>query len=320
MQEKEEIELKEEGTAAGTSAPAVSIKPAEKKETKKSRSFGNKMFDFMVWPAVQWLGVWGLSFLIANRAQSGNGKLNKWFTAFENWLKPRLSVMDKPTAKQIWGSETNSQKWATDTALFTALWMGGHVSVPIIKFFEDRRQHISSWFDKAFHKIPVDADAIRTEPKQTWTSVIKGRLSVSAMNYATFIGLGPGRSQKVQDVIGGKATDLFMKIRPQANREKVRTLANLAVFDLLFTALGAAVHYSTSRIFARKGEARKHNLIAGDSIAEPETQEADTKQQGIPKVREELKSRKPAQNQKEGWATGEEAKRLNESTNIGLRT
>lgn len=317
MQEQNDID---KGAKDEPAADIAAVTPPTPKEyVKKNRSFGNKMFDWVIWPAVQWVGVWGLSLLIANRAQSGSGLLNKWFNQLEGWLKPRLTSLDSPAAQKIWGKDTSSQQWAKGTALFTALWMGGNASLPIIKYFEDRRQRISSWFDRKFNKVAKDENTIKEEPKQTWASVTKGRLSVSLLNYATFIGLGPGRSQKVQDAIGNKATDAYMKLRPHADRERVSTLANLAVFDLLFTALGAAVHYSTSRLFARHDATHKHNIIAGDSVIVPEPAEAEAEQQEKPKAREELKGKKPEQKQKEGWIAGEEAKKQAEAVNVNLR-
>jgi len=302
MQERQDIEK-----STGEQAPETLA------DKKKSRTFGNKVFDWAVWPPIQWIGVWGLALLVGNSAQNGSGVLNKWFNASVNWLKPKFQLFDKPFAKKIWGSGSGSKEWASATTLLTALWMGSNSFLPVTKYFEDRRGAISSWFDKAFHKPPQNSDTMQKEPKQTWSSLIKGRLSGTVFGYLAFIALGPGRAIKVQNALGDKAANIFMKWRPHADRGKVNKWANLAIFDLLFTCLAAAVHYFTSRTFARKSAnnitAAENTVIVADNV------ELDSESQGKPMANKELRSKKAEQKQHVNWVSGEEIRRYAETAN-----
>ncbi len=279
---------------------------------KKVRSFGNKAFDWAVWPAVQWIGVWGLSLFLANKAQNGSGILNKWYKSAVDWLTPKFHMFNSPLAKKIWGKDTGAKQWAGATTLFTALFMGGNLSLPVIKFMENRRDSISAWFDRVFHKTPEDPDKIKQEPKQTWGSVIKGRLSSAFLGYSVFFALGPGKAAKVQDMVGGAATNAFMKIRPQANRNSVNKWANLAVFDLFFTAIAASFHYVMSRLFARSNDNKKK---AGQKeCPEPVTPSSFERGENIARYSEKegLKRKTPQPRPQEGWARGEETRKNTE--------
>ncbi|MEI7668767.1 MAG: hypothetical protein WCJ33_01635, partial [Pseudomonadota bacterium] len=77
---------------------------------EKQRSFGNKMFDGVFYPLVQWVGVWGASIVIGNAAQNGNGLLNRMFNASVDSLTNKLGGFAEISQK-LW-NKGSAKDWA----------------------------------------------------------------------------------------------------------------------------------------------------------------------------------------------------------------
>ncbi|MEI7670069.1 MAG: hypothetical protein WCJ33_08310, partial [Pseudomonadota bacterium] len=163
--------------------------------------------------------------------------------------------------------------------LITALGAGGTLLLPITKWLEDRREKISAFFDKIAGK---EVKEITPEAEQTWESLGKGRLVSWGTVYAIFIALGPNIVDFVQKKVGGFATNIFTSIFKNSDKEKVGKWADLAVFDLLFTAVSASITY----IFSRK--VAEHNMNKKESENKVQTDIVVTKSPETNIISEEL--------------------------------
>jgi|GEM_PF-1047341 len=226
---------------------------------QKKRTFGNKVFDLLIWAPLQWVGVWGLSLFFANEAQNGGRTLQKASDASIKFLTEKLEKPVSSKFVQTFWKDTTAKQWASGTVLITALSLGGSLILPVTKWFEDRRHKISAYIDKAFDKGQENPDNITPEPKQTWTSIGIGRAISMTMTYSIFAFFGPKRIDSVQNKVGEFTANQYMKLRPSADKTKVLNWCNLAVFDLLFTALTGTVTYLSSRVFAKSNEEEKPN-------------------------------------------------------------
>jgi len=235
-------------------------------DKKKVRSFGNKAFDWAVWSSL-YLSIWAFSLAFANKAQNGSGTLNKWFRLAQDKLEPKLKgFANSKVSSKLWGS--SEKEWAGAAVLFAALSLGGTFFLPIIKYFEDRRQKIAAKIERIFGKNSDNPDNFKKEPKQTWGSIVKGRIAVIFIAFTTFVVAGPQRIGNLQDVVGGWATDAYIKTVKNANKDDVRKWANVAVFDILLTAIGAGVHYAISRVIAIRKTEKAEVALANAIIAE----------------------------------------------------
>jgi len=241
----------------------------DKHTPKLARSSGNIKLDMALWGGIQGVGIWLFSLVVADWAQSGKGFLNKGFEAGRTWLTPRLGKFaENKTSQKIWGS--SKEQWASSIVLTLALSLGGTILLPVTKYFEDRRTQIATWIDKKLGHDDIDPSQIRPEPKQTWGSMIKGRLMSLGLGYAIFAALGPRRAGNVQNAVGDVATNAILKVRPNANSQTIRKWSDLAVFDLILTTLTAGTAYVGSRFSASKHMEQK------SSVAEAVSQSAAT--------------------------------------------
>lgn len=203
--------------------------------------------------------------------------------------------------------------------MIAALSTGGYLSLPFIKFFEDRRLKISTWIDKKLGKTPVEELSAKPEPKQTWGSIIKGRLTAVALDYIAFAFVGPRHMNKVQDAVGGTATNLYMKVAPDADRVKVRKWADLAVLDLFFTAVVTGFHFFASRFYAKGKELEKaYKIVEAEEAVKKAEKKAELQKDSLdeissrPRASDDLKSTrlKPqsdkARKMAGSWVAGEE--------------
>lgn len=304
---------------AAETGKAVATEQRTKTAQKKRRTFGNKVFDLTVWPSIQWFGVWVMSLVVADRAKNKTGIANQWFEKATSWVTTELKKFgtDNENPRKIFGRQTSyKEDWAKGLVLIFALSLGGSMLVPVTKFLEDRRQRIASWIDKHFGKNALEEDLARPEPKQTWGSMLKGRLAALTTVYGAFLLVGPSTMDAIQKRFGKNVTDEVMKAGPIAKRfseKRVGQLAELAVFDLFFTAITASFHYLVSRITASK---KQEKLLRS---------EVDTVKSAVAVLKEEEKNlehiesaqdtKQPSQEQSsKPWSTNEKIIRPQETT------
>jgi len=218
-------------------------------EQKKKRTVGNKVYDFLVFAPIAWGGVWVSSAVTGYHAIYGTSKNFEWLRRMNGrvgeWIKDTLSatVMKNSTPKNVEGMAKN-------IGLTFILGMGSHALVAPIKWLEDHRQTNAARIDKAFGTTPPDAETIKDEPKQSWSSVFAGRIASWATAFVALAAMGPELVENINNKFGDKATKRWRKSFPHHNEQKVRNWMNILAFDALGTAVTAAVTYVFSRFVA----------------------------------------------------------------------
>ncbi len=218
-------------------------------EQKKKRTFGNKIYDFLVFAPIAWGGVWVTSAATGYQALYGKNKNFQWLrnmtTAVNGWIHSTLknTVMKNSSPENVKGMAEN-------LGFTFILGMGSHALVAPIKWLEDHRQSNAAKIDKLFGTTPPDAETIKDEPKQGWGSVISGRMASWATAFVALAAMGPKFTKKLNDGFGEWAAQKWIKKHPDSNPKTVRNWANLLAFDALGTAVTAAVTYVFSRFVA----------------------------------------------------------------------
>lgn len=248
----------------------------EEKEKRKSRTWGNVIFDWGVYSTIAWAGVSAFSLGTAHLAMNSKAVALKPLRSLYQGLKGGTASVLTKFMKKTPSAEI--EKWASGTALYYILGTGGSFLMWPIKYMEDNRQKLACKIDKFLGTTPPDPELIEREPKQTWKSVLAGRaLSVIGIGYGSFVLMGPERADRISKWFGGKFTDGWMKFskiqHPEQlaqKRVKVRKAMDMAAFDVLFTAITASVMYGFSRFVARRQERlsakNKHDaIIAADT-------------------------------------------------------
>ena len=218
---------------------------------KKHRTLGNKIYDFGVFGTMAWGGVSTMSALTANEAMNGSNKNFNWLRKLnDNAYKAVSNVLSKTLMKG--SAPENIHGMSRNMTMVFILGMGGHTLMAPIKWLEDHRQSNAAKIDKALGTTPPDQQEIEKEPKQSWKSVLSGRMISWASAFGAIAAMGPELTTKVNDYFGERGAKTWMKIKPHADPVKVRKWSDLLAFDILATALTAGVTWGCSRFFAKK--------------------------------------------------------------------
>ena len=229
----------------------------------KKRTWGNIIYDFPVFCGVAWGGVAALSAISAHESMYGKNKYFWWLRALNDAVfKCLKSGFSKTVLKNA--PEEVLDGYANGTTMFMTLGMGGNALAGVIKYMEDNRQKIAAKIDNFLGTTPPDPETIENEPKQTWSSVIKGRLISWGGSYVAFLALGPKLVGTLSNFCGEKATNAWLHFKPRSNHASVRKWANIAAFDALFTVITATATYLFSRSIAKKDEDKK--LVADELV------------------------------------------------------
>lgn len=218
---------------------------------EKKRTAGNIIYDFGVFGTIAWAGVALLSALSAHESKFGNNKYFGWLRAINNGAEKWMNEKFSQTILKNSSKET-VEGYSKGTTMFLTLGMGGNALMAPIKWLEDNRQKNAAKIDNLLGTIPPEPDSIANEPKQSWKSVLTGRLFSWGGSYLAFLGMGPKLTGEINDAVGAKATETWLKFRPKADPVKVRRWADIAAFDAIFTAITASATYLISRFVAKK--------------------------------------------------------------------
>ena len=240
-----------ENTTAKTTDPPAEPKAAPK---VKHRTVGNIIYDWGIYGTFAWGVVALASALSAHEAMHGNHKVFNWLRSLNNNCISGLSSFLSSTLLKG-KPKALIDGWARGSTMFVTLGMGGWAMMAPIKWLEDNRQSNAAKIDNALGTTPPDPETIEHEPKQTWHSVLSGRLYSWGLSYAAFCLMGPTVTDQLNDKIGEYATQAWMKVRPKAHLPTVKKWANIAAFDALFTVITASATYLWSRQVAKNDEA-----------------------------------------------------------------
>ncbi|MFM9890131.1 MAG: hypothetical protein ACKVOE_05740 [Rickettsiales bacterium] len=166
--------------------------PATPAHGKRPKTWGEHLFNASTYAGVTWIVNEGISTVFGNAidpasaTKATTGRWNGAFKAAVDWMH----------------TNANPMKWERGTMNrgMRVLWlcMGGNLLVPVVKYLEDHKGQLVRRADLVLeNKAGQDEAALERAhvemdhaPKQSWGSLIKGRLVV--MGLALGLGLGAG--------------------------------------------------------------------------------------------------------------------------------
>ncbi len=172
----------------------------------------------------------------------------------------------------------------------------GTFVAPFIKVLEDRRENFAEKIDIALGTRSDDPTVYEAEPKQSWSSVVGGRLATAAIVVPTAVALDKLHIKDKNDNFVG-LNDMFFTRQGEklgklaekkgwfqkfAQKHDMQQVARVSVFEAFYTSVCTAGLYISSRFFARKqGEHKaatpqpeKHSFVPQQPTApEPDPQQ-----------------------------------------------
>jgi hypothetical protein len=125
----------------------------------------------------------------------------------------------------------------------------------VVKLLEDRREKIGRWLDEKMGTVPSDPGVYEAEPKQSWLSLLGGRVVTLGIVIPTAIVLGKtGLNDKLfnnpgKNVGGWLAKRPWVKNTIPAHYD-VQELTRVGFFEAFYTSVCTLGLYLTSRRIA----------------------------------------------------------------------
>ncbi len=239
--------------------PSEAINKRSSKGDKRS-SKGDKLFDGLVDGLLNYTGTFVLTLGIARALKHGWG----------------AAMVEKGTKKLgNFLGRFNLEKHA-ETAVTTSILMpGGSLMLIPLHYLEGKRQQIVGYFNRQLGDT-TDPSQLIEPPKQTWGSLIKGRLVAWMVVFGSLTGLsslvGGARFAELEENFAknlvckplGKATHT-----PLGAETEVFQYGKLAAVDVFATAASTALLYVSSRFFAKKRDEKQQlrALANGSAIS-----------------------------------------------------
>lgn len=248
---------------------------------KKTKSKGERVFDWGVYGGIAGVGTFiatvPLTYLFRHTAVG-----ERYYLGIVNGLHKAVEKV----APQLM-----SKKIAEDAVMTTALMMGGNAMLLPVGYAEKHKVTTVS----GLNTILGDAtppDQIEAQPQQTWSSLVKARLTAWGAVFASIFGasaLFPKAFSTFENEFAertckalGKPTEVMKEGRMVPSRSFL--LGKISALDVFATAAAAVLLYVAGHSFARKREEKKHHPARHHAGATglPDAVEADAviKQEG----------------------------------------
>lgn len=260
---------------------------------RQKRTPGLKLFDVLLYPLLNNISVFALSvaatYLTARGGMKNKegkavyGKFGEFFQKRGEWLTNKFEGMGM----------THGQADMSKMVFFS--FADGSVVAPAIKVLEDRREHIAHWIDDKMGTKSDDLSVYDAEPKQTWLSVLGGRLATVSIVVPTAVALEKTRvhgknpltgktevmnlNQKLFNNPGielgqhAKSKGWFKKF---SAKHDMGEIARVSIFEAFYTSVCTAGLYITSRAFARKHDEKVKSHPANTNSAPITTANTDS--------------------------------------------
>jgi hypothetical protein len=279
--------LREKGAEAAAAPRAQEKKPVK-------RTPGLKLFDVFLYPVLTNITVFAVSVAATYLTVHGSdrnggtkplyGKTGLWFQKRGEWLREQL--------KHVGIRKHNTAEMAKMVGFS---FLDGSIMAPFVWALELQREKIGRWIDNRLGKKPEDEDAAyKAEPKQTWKSVLGGRVATFAVVVPTATLLekiplhaknenGIREKMNLNDFMfrkwGGKtgkwlqekpgAVQFFKKLK--VPKENIPGLMKVVFFETFYTSVCTAGLYVFSRMLASRRR-RKQEAAAEITAHTPEVQ------------------------------------------------
>lgn len=218
------------------------------------RSVGLRAFDAFLYPFLNNTGVFVISVIATYLTNKGGahpvtgelpfGKTGEFFFKRGEWLKGKFTGMGM------------SEKAADMSKMVFFSFADGTLLAPIVKLFEDRREKIASWIDNRLGTTPTDPAVYKAEPKQTWGSVLEGRLATSLIVVPTAVVLSKaGLNQVLFEKPGIKLGEMVAqrpKVAKLFGKLDIPEVFRVSAFEAFYTTVCTGGLYFISRLLARR--------------------------------------------------------------------
>lgn len=133
-------------------------------------------------------------------------------------------------------------------------WFDGSLLAPLIKLAEDQRKPLAKRIDKALGTEPADDSVYDTEPKQSWGSVLGGRLATCAVVVPTAVLLDKkGLNEKWFYTYGkalGEKVEQIPMVAKHFGKHDIAEIGRVSLFEAFYTSVCTAGLYISSRMIA----------------------------------------------------------------------
>ena len=256
--------------SAPTITPPIDpqVEAAEKAALKSHTSKGEKLFDWLTYGGIGFLGVFAAGIPVGYWAKYGGGA-----KAFASSIK----ALEKTGM---------SAKSAEDIMITNVLMQPGNAALIPIKILENHKPALVEKLNTMMGDKSGDA-SIDQEPEQTWGSLIKSRLTAWVAVFAGFRGaamiIGGEKFGEFEDAFSkhvicapfGKPTHTPGMAQVVENETKLFRAGKIAALDVFATAAATSILYVGSRFFAKNNprwqahDIPKEHGTTNDSDATP---------------------------------------------------
>lgn len=241
------------------------------------RTPGLKIFDIGLYPILTNFAVFAVSvaatYLTAYGDKTG-GKIGRWFFDRGTWFKNHAMRMGM------------DEKHADGMKMVAFSFLDGSIMAPAIKILEDHREEIAKSIDDTLGTRPADDSVYQAEPKQSWGSVLGGRVVTLSAVLPTAIAMGklgmkdgkwlwnktpnnPGFSSMNDMVFTNPGVELGKQIEANPNLAKhfhglnIPVLMGVSIFEAFYTSLCTAALYVSSRFIA----SQRNDVVDAQPVA-----------------------------------------------------
>jgi hypothetical protein len=241
----------------------------------RKRTVGNRVFDLVVYPSIAFGAVFAFSVWATEKAMFSTGTVRNAFDGLAKKLQESSLLKHLPPEEGF--------KKAKSHAMVLVSFLAGSLLIAPIKLFEDRRHTISQKIDNALGTAPADPSHYAKEPKQSWLSVMGGRVVTFGSVLALALSVGSHIDRGSMKVASKLTGEIPPGMKPELASKKWQR-AYVASFETFYTALCASLVYVLSRTFARKLNKGEHmqdaQVAAGEGTvtasARPQPLELDS--------------------------------------------
>jgi hypothetical protein len=290
------------------------------------RTPGLKIFDLFLYPFLTNFVVFGMSVgatYLTNKGGMRNakgeliyGKIGDWFHHRGKWMADKFKKMGM------------SSQQADMSKMVVFSWVDGTAIAPMVKLLEDRREDISKWVDDKLGTTPADeVSAYRAEPKQSWLSVIGGRLLTASIVVPTAVLMdklhwnGKSLNDKFFNEPGQRLGEWMAKkpeIAKHFGKLDIGNLGKVGVFEAFYTSVCTAGLYVSSRFLARVTNKKKDEKKAANGHANGQENTVSTSAEGTP-AKSYAKSITPASDKVAKAPAATYAQQLADSVNNAIQ-
>ncbi len=277
-------ETPQRATAPAKTAFSKAASPRPKRTT------GEWLVDWLVYPIVNNFAVFFISVGATYLTHRGDtvGKEGSTIREVGAWFKRRGEWM-----KGVFQDFGMNEKQADTSKMVFFSFFDGTFVAPFVKLLEDRREKMAKAIDSTLGTKPQDESAYKVEPKQSWGSVINGRLATSLIVVPTAVALEKkkvtikGVTKNLNDHMfdgwGAKLHEFLenkTSIKARFPKLDLEYFSKTMVFEAFYTTVCTAGLYVISRFIAKQNKEHKriveeyHNSHKASGARPASTKEA----------------------------------------------